>query len=425
MLALGIIAGVILILLGVPVFIAFAGGGGIICAYYLGIPWFTLGQLMFNACTHYVLLAIPFFILAANLMLHGGVAKRLIDVCTLFFGHWRGGLAIAMIIAMGFFGAMCGSILAAIVAIGGVMTPLMVEKGYPKSFCAALAASAAGLDVLIPPSNTAIIYGAITGESVAKAFAAGVIPGIFQMTVLVLVAMAVVRKMKLEPNPKASWGERWRGLRRAVGALIMPIIILGSIYGGICTPTEAAALACLGAIIIGVLIHRELSPSRIWIALKDSTRATAMIFIIIAAASFLSIILTYTQIPQQITEKCLSLAISPLTFLFAAALACLILGTFMEAVPNWYLTTPIMYVIATALKVDPFHLYISMGAFIGVGLLTPPVCVGAYTAAGVVDVPPHEVLKYVFPTFFLTLMFCGFIYILFPSLSTWLPGFIR
>jgi len=205
----------------------------------------------------------------------------------------------------------------------------------------------------------------------------------------------------------------------------MPFFILGSMYAGVCTPTEAAALACLIALIIGVFFHRDLNLAGIWIAIRDSARATSMIFIIIATASFLSTILTYTQLPQKITAACLAYAISPMTFMMASAVALLILGTFMEAVPNWYLAGPIMYAVAKALGVPAMQLYIFASTFIGIGLLTPPVCVGAYTAAGVLNLSADEIFKYIFPTFFLLLCGCGIIYMFVPWLSTWLPSMVR
>ena len=422
MFALGVGLGLVLLVAGVPIFIGFALGAGAICYYHLHVPWFALSQVMFESTTKYILLAIPLYILAANLMVQGGLAQRLADVFLGFVGHWRGGLAIALILTEGFFSAISGSILASIVTIGGIFIPLMVARGYDRAFVAALVASVAGIDALIPPSNAAIIYCAITGASVSKAFAAGVVPGIFQMLVLMGVCRVLCRDMT--PEKRCSWRERWAIIGRGGTALLMPVVILGGIYSGIFTPTEAAAVACLYAAVVSGLIHGELGWSKIWKALESTALTTSVIFAIIAASSFLSVILAYTRIPQQIAQWCLQMGVGPMSLLLAVALASLILGTFLEAVPNMYITIPMIFPVAMALKLDLMQLYVAAGVFIGIGLLTPPVCVGAYTAAAVAQVSPQKVLRELYPTFVLVLVGCGLLYIFVPAFSNWLPNLL-
>jgi len=422
MFALGVGLGLVLLVVGVPIFIGFALGAGAICYYHLNVPWFALSQVMFESTTKYILLAIPLYILAANLMVQGGLAQRLADVFLGFVGHWKGGLAIALILTEGFFSAISGSILASIVTIGGIFMPLMVARGYDRAFVGALVASVAGIDALIPPSNAAIIYCAITGASVSKAFAAGIVPGIFQMLVLMGVCRVLCRDMI--PEKKCSWRERGSIIGRGGTALLMPVVILGGIYGGIFTPTEAAAVACLYAAVVSGLIHGELGWSKIWKALESTALTTSVIFAIIAASSFLSVILAYTRLPQQIAQWCLQMGVGPMSLLLAVALASLILGTFLEAVPNMYVMIPLVFPIALALKLDLMQLYVVAGVFIGIGLLTPPVCVGAYTAAAVVQASPQKVLRELYPTFVLVLVGCGLLYILVPAFSNWLPNLL-
>jgi len=422
MFGLGVGLGLVLLVVGVPIFIGFALGAGAICYYHLHVPWFALSQVMFESTTKYILLAIPLYILAANLMVQGGLAQRLADVFLGFVGHWKGGLAIALILTEGFFSAISGSILASIVTIGGIFIPLMVARGYDRAFVAALVASVAGIDALIPPSNAAIIYCAITGASVSKAFAAGVVPGIFQMLVLMGVCRVLCRDMT--PEKRCSWRERWAIIGRGGTALLMPVVILGGIYSGIFTPTEAAAVACLYAAVVSGLIHGELGWSKIWKALESTALTTSVIFAIIAASSFLSVILAYTRIPQQITQWCLQMGVGPMSLLLAVALASLILGTFLEAVPNMYITIPMIFPVAMALKLDLMQLYVAAGVFIGIGLLTPPVCVGAYTAAAVAQASPQKVLRELYPTFVLVLVGCGLLYIFVPAFSNWLPNLL-
>ena len=422
MFAFGIGLSLTLLVIGVPIFIGFALGAGAICYYHLHVPWFALSQVMFESTTKYILLAIPLYILAANLMVQGGLAQRLADVFLGFVGHWRGGLAIALILTEGFFSAISGSILASIVTIGGIFVPLMVARGYDRAFVGALVASVAGIDALIPPSNAAIIYCAITGASVSKAFAAGIVPGIFQMLVLMGVCRVLCRDMI--PEKKCSWRERWTIICRGGTALLMPVVILGGIYSGIFTPTEAAAVACLYAALVSGLIHGELGWSKIWKALESTALTTSVIFAIIAASSFLSVILAYTRIPQQIAQWCLQMGVGPISMLLAVALASLILGTFLEAVPNMYITIPMIFPVAMALKLDLMQLYVVAGVFIGIGLLTPPVCVGAYTAAAVAQASPQKVLRELYPTFVLVLVGCGLLYIFVPAFSNWLPNLL-
>ncbi len=422
MFGLGVGLGLVLLVVGVPIFIGFALGAGAICYYHLHVPWFALSQVMFESTTKYILLAIPLYILAANLMVQGGLAQRLADVFLGFVGHWRGGLAIALILTEGFFSAISGSILASIVTIGAIFIPLMVARGYDRAFVAALVASVAGIDALIPPSNAAIIYCAITGASVSKAFAAGIVPGIFQMLVLMGVCRVLCRDMT--PEKRCSWRERWTIICRGGTALLMPVVILGGIYGGIFTPTEAAAVACLYAVAVSGAIHGELGWSKIWKALESTALTTSVIFAIIAASSFLSVILAYTRIPQQIAQWCLQMGVGPMSLLLAVALASLILGTFLEAVPNMYVMIPLVFPIALALKLDLMQLYVVAGVFIGIGLLTPPVCVGAYTAAAVAQVSPQKVLRELYPTFVLVLVGCGLLYIFVPAFSNWLPDLL-
>jgi len=201
----------------------------------------------------------------------------------------------------------------------------------------------------------------------------------------------------------------------------MPVVILGGIYGGIFTPTEAAATACVYAAAAGRFIHREMDWAKIWKALESTALTTSVIFAIIAASSFLSVILAYTRVPQQIAAWCLTMGVTPMTLLVAVAVATLILGTFLEAVPNMYVSIPLVFPVALVLKLDLMQLYVAAGVFIGIGLLTPPVCVGAYTAAAVAQESPQKVLRKLYPTFVLVLVGCGLLYIFVPAFSNWLP----
>jgi C4-dicarboxylate transporter DctM subunit len=325
-----------------------------------------------------------------------------------------------MILSIAVFSAISGSILASIVAIGSVLMKPMVDAGYPKPFVIVLAATAALMDALIPPSNTAIIYSAITHVPVSKAFAAGVFPGLVLGLLLLVYVMWTCRGMP-RPAP-ASWRARARAFVIAVPGLVLPVLILGGLYGGLLTPAESASLASVYALALGVIVYRELTWSGFWKATRATAETTAVIFAIIAMAVYFSIVMTYTRTPQAIVQFFIDYNIGPVTFLALAGVAIIILGTFMEAVPVFYLTLPIMYPVVTALKIDPLLFYVFITGLIGLGLITPPVCVGLYTAAAILRTPPQQAFPAV-PGFFMVGILYAVVVVAFPWLATWLPKY--
>ena len=422
MIYLAVALGIITLAISVPIFLVFGLSGSMVIINVLDLPWTILTQVTFDSITKYLLLAIPLFIFSGMVMVEGGMARRLVDVFTNAVGHWRGGLGIAMVLTMGFFGALCGSILAAIVAVGTIMIPVMTERGYNRAFVAALAACSGFLDTLIPPSNGAIIFCAITGENVARAFAAGIVPAFVFGALLIVVVMIKCRHMK--KTPRAGLRAFCRSVYVAAPALLTPVLILGGIYSGLLTPTESASVAGVWAVVVGFLVYRELTLAGLWRALKNTAATTAMIFSIIAMASFMSVALTYTRFPHRLIEAITSLGVTPSLFLICGGVVILILGTIIEVIPIMYLTLPIMAPVAVALGIDLLHLLVAFTAFVGLGLLTPPVCVGAYTAAAIAQEPAHRVIRAIFPLFFLVGILYGLIIIVFPWLATWLPGLV-
>lgn len=410
------------LLIGLPVFICFVIGAGLTSVYSLNVSWVAIGHTMIAAVNKDVLVAIPLFILCAEFMLEGGLARRLVDFFMSLVGHYRGGLAITTVLAVGFFGAISGSVLAGMVAIGSIVIPIMKEKGYSGGFAAALVCSAAGLDALIPPSNPGIIFCSITGASVKSVFAASLIPGLVQMFLLLLVSWYLCRDMP--GSPRASWKERGLATRHALTALLLPVIILGGIYSGIFTATESAAVACAYALFSGLFIHRSLTAASLWKALTQTAVLTGVIFAIIAAASLLSIILIYADLPQNIANFIMPLGIGKMSFLLMVIVVCLILGIFMEAIPNMYVSAPIMYPIALALGVPLTHFYVVFAMSVGIGLLTPPVAVGIYTASAISGERTQDVMRYVYPWLIMTLIISVIICWQIPGLSSWLPGLL-
>lgn len=412
----------LLLFLSLPVFLVFGIGSSMVATIGLNLPWSTLIQVSFGAVTKYILLAIPLFIFTGLVMLKSGVARRLVDFALALVGHWPGGLGVAMVLTMGFFAAFCGSILAAITAVGTIMMPEMLRKGYPPAFTVTLAAAAGLLEALIPPSNAAIIYSALTDVPVSQTFAAGIGPGLALLVVLSLLVVVRCRNMPLEP--KATGAQRLAAFWQAIPGLLTPVIILGGIYSGLLTPSETAAVASIWAIIVGFAVHRELTFEGIWSALRGTAITTAVIFSIIATATFLSVVLTYTQAPQKLTAYLIGYGVDAIAFLFIVGLVCLILGTFIEIVPVFYLTVPIFMAVANQLGVPLVHLYIVFTAFAGLGLLTPPVCIGLYTAAGVINMSADRAFKEV-PLFVLVGIGYGILMIFTPWLATALPSMMR
>lgn len=411
----------LLLLLSVPIFMVFGLGSASVAIWGMNLPWSTLIQVSFGSMTKHVLIAVPLFIFTGMVMLRGGAA-RLVHFATTLVGHWPGGLGLAMILAMGFFAAFCGSILAAITAVGTIMIPKMVEQGYPKPFVIVLAASAAFLEALIPPSNAAILFSALTDVPVSRTFAAGFVPG---LVLLVLLSIVVTWRCRdLRNAQKATAAERLAAFRSALPGLFTPVIILGGIYAGLLTPSESAAVAGVWAILIGVLVYRELTLRGLAEALHQTARITAVIFAIIAMATFLSVVLTYSQAPQKLIAYFTEMGGTPLMFWFSVAVICLILGTFIEIVPVFYLTVPIFAALALALGQDILHLYVVFVAFAGIGMITPPVCVGIYTAAGVAKESPEKAFREV-PLFVVVGIIFGVLMIFFPAAATWLPNVLN
>ncbi len=419
---IAVVVGVLLLGLGLPVFLVFGIGGAIAANLGLNLPWSTLIQISFGSVTKHVLVAVPLFIFAGMVMLRGGMAERLVNLAIAMVGHWPGGLGIGMVLAMGFFAAFCGSILAAITAVGTIMMPKMIEQGYPKPFVIVLAASAGLLESLIPPSNAAILFSALTNVPVSQTFAAGVIPGLILLCFLV--ALVAWRCRNIQHSERATGPERRTALWQAIPSLVTPIIILGGIYAGLMTPSETAAVAGVWAILIGFTVHRELTIAGVVQSLRHTAAITAVIFAIIAMATFLSVVLTYSQVPQAIISYFTVFGETPLMFWLALAVICLVLGTFMEIVPVFYLTVPIFAAIVVILKLDMLHLYVVFVAFAGIGMITPPVCVGIYTSAGVIKESADKAFGEV-PIFVAVGIVYGLLMVFLPQAATWLPGLLK
>ena len=375
---------------------------------------------LFETSEHYTLMAIPFFVLAGNLMSTGGVAKRMVVFAIAAVGHLRGGLAIASILACMLFAAVSGSSPATVVAIGSIVIAGMVKNGYPKEFAAGVICNAGTLGILIPPSIVMVVYAAVTEVSVGRLFMAGVIPGLLLGLMLMLAVYWRAGKLNIKPPPKASTGELLRALRESMWGLALLVIIMGGIYGGIFTPTEAAAVSAVYALVIAVFVYKDLGLKDLPHVFLESAKTTVLLMFIVANALLFAHVLTTERIPQMIAEQIMAVGMSPWMFLAVVNIILLIAGNFMEPTGIILILAPILFPIATQLGIDPIHLGVIMVVNMEIGMVTPPVGLNLFVTAGVTGMNLVQVTKAALPWLSVLLVFLLIITYV-PIISTGLP----
>ena len=375
---------------------------------------------LFETSEHYTLMAIPFFVLAGNLMSTGGVAKRMVVFAIAAVGHLRGGLAIASILACMLFAAVSGSSPATVVAIGSIVIAGMVKNGYPKEFAAGVICNAGTLGILIPPSIVMVVYAAVTEVSVGRLFMAGVIPGLLLGLMLMLAVYWRAGKLNIKPPPKASTGELLRALRESMWGLALLVIIMGGIYGGVFTPTEAAAVSAVYALVIAVFVYKDLGLKDLPHVFLESAKTTVMLMFIVANALLFAHVLTTERIPQMIAEQIMAVGMSPWMFLAVVNIILLIAGNFMEPTGIILILAPILFPIATQLGIEPNHLGVIMVVNMEIGMVTPPVGLNLFVTAGVTGMNLVQVTKAALPWLSVLLVFLLIITYV-PIISTGLP----
>lgn len=373
----------ILLCLTVPIGVSI---GMSIIVYFLLFntqPISFLCQNMFTACDSFPLMAIPFFVAGGALMSNGGITKRLVDLADACIGHISGGFAMVTAICCAFFGAISGSAPATVAAIGGLMVPAMIERGYDKGFSLAIIATSGCLGVIIPPSIPMVIYGTTTGASVGTLFIAGIGPGLLFCFALCLYSYLVAKKKGWKGNGKKFSIKRVGvELKKAVWALLAPLIILGSIYGGFCTPTEAAAICIVYALLIGFFVYRELDMKTMLNSFWDGALTTGTILIIVGTGTTLGRVLTVAQVPQMVVNGILGISDNPIIILLLLNLILLIVGCLMETLSAIMILGPILYPVAAAAGMGLEHFGIMMVVNLAIGFCTPPVGVNLFVAAG-------------------------------------------
>lgn len=410
-----------LMALGVPVYVCFLSGAIFYVLFDPRMSALTIPQLLFSGMDKWTLLAIPLYVLAGLLLAYGGAAKYLVQFLDSLVGHIRGGMLVAGVLACVFFSAMSGSGPATTVAIGAVMVGPMVALGYSKNSAMGSISTSATLGNIIPPSIVFILLASLAEQDVGKLFMGGLLPGLLIGLFLAVTAYFVACKEKLPQKQAASWRIRWAAFVKAIPALFMPIIILGGIYGGIFTPTEAAAVACLWGLITSFIYHEVNILNQLKVSLIDTLKTTAKLFLLIGSAVIFAQILTYNDIPQAVSSAIVSANITWWGFMLVALVIYVIMGCFLDAVPILVVTIPIFFPAALALGIDPIHYSVFSCAAIVAGQGTPPYGVNLFAMAGLTKEPVENVIKGAIP--FIIVLYIAIALIVFlPWLSYWLPS---
>lgn len=413
----------LLALIGVPIAISLAFGGIVPMEFFMGTKLPVIIQRFFVAVDAYSLMAIPLFVIAGGLMDKGGVSKRLVRLATSLVGWLPGGLAAVTFLASAFFGAISGSSTATVAAIGGIMVPAMVKDGYPLNFSLATAACAGWLGVVIPPSIPMVLYGVSSGVSVGEVFLGGIIPGI--LLAFGMSSYGIWWGSKHKDTlvlHKFSIKEVGSAFTDSIWAILMPLIVLGGIYAGAFTATEAAAVAIFYGLVIGLFVYKELKISTILSILKGSVVTTSMILFVVAAASLFGYVMTYEMIPTTVTNFILNVANNKFNFLLLITVLLLIIGTFMDTPPAILIMAPLIVPMLGHFDVDPIAFGVIMVINLGIGLTTPPVGMNLYVAAGLQKTTIGSVVNRHLWCYILCALAVLLILMAFPEVITFLPN---
>lgn len=426
----------ILFALGVPV--AFSMGlASIFAMMDSGISLQVVIQRVFSSLDSFPLMAIPFFILAGNIMEYSGISQRLINLANSIVGRMTGGLGMVTVLTAMFFASISGSSAATTAAIGSILIPAMVKRGFPKPFSTSVQAVSGELGVIIPPSIPMIIFALSAGTaiSIGDLFLAGIGPGLLISLSLMLVIYLVSKRNgygqqvlsaeEQEAEAKMlSWQGRWDALRKAVLPLLMPVIILGGIYGGIFTPTEAAAVAVGYALVLGLFVYRTLNQTKIMEILRSSVLSTSVIMLIIGNAGLLGWVLTAEKVPSLVANWFVSISDSPIVFLLLVNLLLLLVGMFLETGASIVIIAPILTPVAMQFGIDPIHFGIIIIVNLAVGMVTPPIGVNLFVACQIAGLRIEQIMKSMLP-FYLILIIDILLVTYLPQITLWLPSILK
>ncbi len=410
----------VLMLLGMPIGVALGLTVIAFMALMTSVPLESVALKMFTGIEKFELLAIPFFILAGNFLTSGGVARRMIRFANAMVGHITGGLGMTAVVACALFAAVSGSSPATVLAIGSILIPAMLKNGFSRRFAIGTVASAGGLGILIPPSIVMVMYAVTTNSSIGALFMAGVVPGLVLTLMLAVTTYWQARKHGFPRQEPVGWGERWRAFREAFWGLLLIAIVMGGIYTGVFTATEAAAMSAVYAGFIALFVYRDLKWRDVPRVLRESANMSAMLYFIIASAVLFSFILTSEQIPQRLAQMIIDLGLGPVGFLIIVNILLLIAGNLMEPSSIILILAPILFPVAVALGIDPVHFGIIVTVNMEIGMITPPVGLNLFVASGITRAGLTEVSVAVVPWLITMLVFLVLV-TYWPALSLWLP----
>ena len=410
----------VLMLTGMPISIAL----GLTVLTFLftltQVPLESVALKLFTGIEKFEIMAIPFFILAGNFLTHGGVAKRMIRFASDMVGHFYGGLGLAGVVACALFAAVSGSSPATVVAIGSILLPAMVKAGFPNRFGAGIITTSGALGILIPPSIVMVMYSVSTNTSVGALFMAGVVPGLMLATMLGLTTWYLARKNDYPRLPKASFVQRMKSFKESIWGLLLIVVVMGGIYTGIFTPTEAAAISAVYAFTIAVFVYKDMGLKDVPRVLLSSANMSAMLLYIITNAVLFSFLVTHENIPQAMAEWLLGNGLGVITFLLFVNIILLVAGNFMEPSSIVLIFSPILFPVAMKLGIDPVHFGIMMVVNMEVGMCHPPVGLNLYVASGITKMGITELTVAVWP-WLLTMLVFLIVVTYWPGLSLWLP----
>ena len=403
-----------------PIFVALGIGSAILCLFAFGLPPSTIADMIVSSISSFTMLALPLFVYMGDIFLEGGSARPLIDVIKSVLGRIPGGMGIATVVIAAFISAICGSSTAGIAMVAMIMIPEMASLKYDRGFAGAIVSASGSMANLIPPSLFFILYGALCELNIATLFAAGLLPGVVCAAVLALVTFIVARRKNYPLPPPMSRKEKGQVFIKAIPALIMPVIVLGSIYGGIATPTEAAAVSVVYSMLLGFFVYRKLNFKTLWKATSRSAITIGAVLVMVAGGVLLGRMFVLAGFPQAVQSFVMKAGLSPLAFLLLAGVVIIILGTFIECVLMLYVSVPLFYATVLALGISPIHFGVVIVLGIMVGQSTPPMAEAIYVAASAGNVPSVDITKNILP-FVIGLAITFYIIILFPEISLVVP----
>lgn len=409
-----------LLIIGSPIAIALGASTFATLVFFTDINPVEISAMMFEKIEHYSLMAIPMFILAGQLLSKGSSAKRIIEFAKSVVGHLPGGLPMAAIFASIIFAAVSGSSPATVVAIGSIMFGAIQQAGYPKKYAIGTVATAGSLGILIPPSIVMIVYGVTAEVSIGKLFMAGVVPGLMIGAMMMIVTYVGAKRLGFKKTEPESFGTRMKKMSNASWALLTIVIVIGGIYGGIFTPTEAAAVAAVWAFFVSMFIYRDIKWNELFTIFLESAKTSAMIMFIIANAMLFAHFLTIENVPQMITNTLLEWNVNAIMFLLIVNVLLILAGNFMEPSAIIMIMVPLLFPVAVALGIDPIHFGIVIVVNMELGMISPPVGLNLFVTSGITGTSLKDVVIYSLPwtmTIFFGLILVTYI----PIISLWLP----